>query len=68
MPISEAQKRADAKYHAKTYKSFTVNAKISEYEIISNYCEKTGISKNQLMIKSCMEWIENHPIDNTGNK
>lgn len=68
MAQTEAQKRASAKYHAKNYKSFTVNARIAEYKIITNYCEKFGISRNQLMIKACMEWIKNHPIDNTGNK
>ena len=31
---TEAQKRADKKYKEKTYKTFTVNAKISEYEKI----------------------------------
>lgn len=66
MPRSDAQKKADAKYHAKTYRPFTVNAKIAEYEIIDDYCEKTGISKNQLVITSCMDWIERHPIDNKG--
>ena len=35
---TEAQKKANKKYHDKTYKAFTVNAKITEYEKITEYC------------------------------
>lgn len=62
MPRTDAQKRADAKYHAKTYKSFTVNMRIPEYEALDEYCRNVGISKNQLVLMSCKDWIERHPI------
>lgn len=57
---TEAQKRADKKYKEKTYKTFTVNAKISEYEKITEYCEKNNISKAQLIIKSVLYIIDNN--------
>lgn len=60
MPRSEAQKRADKKYHQKTFKSFTVNAKIADYETINDYCNKTGISKTQLLMKSALYCINNN--------
>ena len=60
MPRSDAQKRADKKYHEKTYKAFTVNAKISEYDKITAYCEKNGISKAQLLLKAAKYCIDNN--------
>lgn len=64
---TEAQKRAHKKYCEKTYKAFTVNAKIAEYEKISEYCDKNGISKAQLLLRSALYCIEND-IDLRGNK
>lgn len=57
---TDAQKRADKKYKEKTYKTFTVNAKIAEYEKITEYCENNDISKAQLIIKSVMYIIDNN--------
>ena len=54
---TEAQKRAHKKYCDKTYKAFTVNAKIAEYEKISEYCEKNGVSKAQLLLRSALYCI-----------
>ena len=56
---TEAQKRANKKYNAKTYKTFTVNAKFAEYDIITDYCQKKGISKAQLLLRSAMYVIDN---------
>lgn len=56
---TEAQKRANKKYHDKTYKTFTVNAKIAEYEKITDYCNSHDISKAQLLLKSALYCIEN---------
>ncbi len=64
---TEAQKRAHKKYCDKTYKAFTVNAKIAEYEKISEYCEKNDISKAQLLLRSALYCIDND-IDLGGNK
>ena len=57
---TEAQKRADKKYHEKTYKTFTVNAKIAEYEKIEKYCQEKSISKAQLLLKAAMYIIDNN--------
>lgn len=57
---TEAQKRADKKYKEKTYKTFTVNAKITEYEKIEKYCQDNNISKAQLLLKSTMYCIDNN--------
>ena len=57
---TEAQKRADKKYHEKTYKTFTVNAKIADYEKIEKYCNDKSISKAQLIIAACIEYINKH--------
>ena len=59
MPRSDAQKKADAKYHAKTFKAFTVNAKISDYEIINDYCNNNDISKTKFLIAAAMYCIDN---------
>lgn len=64
---TEAQKRANKKYHDKTYKTFTVNAKIAEYEKISEYCDKNEISKAQLLLRSALYCIDND-IDLSGSK
>ena len=57
---TEAQKRADKKYKEKTYKTFTVNAKIAEYEKIEKYCNDKSISKAQLLLKAAMYIINNN--------
>ena len=59
---SDARIRANNKYNAKTYKTFTVNAKIPDYELISDFCSKHGISKAHLLINSAKYCIE-HEID-----
>lgn len=57
---TEAQKRADKKYHEKTYKTFTVNAKIAEYEKIENYCNDNNISKNKFLLSAAAYIIDNN--------
>lgn len=64
---TEAQKRANKKYHDKTYKTFTVNAKITEYEKITKYCVNNDISKAQLLLKSALYCIDND-IDLSNDK
>ena len=61
---TEAQKRADKKYKEKTYKTFSVNARISDYEIIDKFCTDNNISKNQLLLKSALHCISHKiPLD-----
>lgn len=57
---SAARIKANTKYNAKTYKTFTVNAKIADYEKINNYCTMNNISKAQLLLKSALYCIDNN--------
>ncbi len=67
MPRSNAQKRADAKYHAKTYKTFTVNAKIADYEQITTVSSAVGMSKAGFLIAAAKYCINNN-IDLSTNQ
>ena len=67
MAVTKAHINASKKNNAKTYKAFTVNAKIAEYEKISEYCEKNDVSKAQLLLRSALYCIDND-IDLRGNK
>ena len=60
MPRSEAQKRADKKYHEKTYKTFTINAKIEEYEKINQYCIDHNISRSKLLLNAALYVIDHN--------
>lgn len=57
---SEAQKRADKKYAAKTYKNLQVSVRISDYDKIDKYCKSKDISKASLIINSVNYCIENN--------
>lgn len=57
---SKAHIKASAKYNASNYKTFTVNAKIAEYEKIEKYCNDKSISKAQLLLKAAMYIIDNN--------
>jgi len=60
MPRSEAQKRADKKYNAKTYRNIQAAVKKAEYEMIDEYCKKTGISKARLIVEGCKMYMRAH--------
>lgn len=60
MAVTKAHIKASKKYNAKTYKAFTVNAKTAEYEKITEYCNKMGISKAKLLLKSAEYVIDNN--------
>ena len=57
---SEAQKRADVKYHAKTYKNLQISARIADYELIDNYCKSIGLSKAATIVNAIKYLIENN--------
>lgn len=67
MARSEAQKKADKKYHETHLKSFTVNVKISDYDMITRYCEANSMSKSKLLLESAKYIIDND-IDLTKEK
>ena len=56
---SQARIKANNKYNAKTYKTFTVNAKIADYEKIELYCNNNNMSKAGLLLKAAMYCIDN---------
>lgn len=49
-------------YNKSHYKEFKTRVKEEEAEKITEYCDKIGVSKNQLLIKSAL-YIINHNID-----
>ena len=57
---SEAKKRADKKYHDKTYKTISIAARFDEYATIEKYCNDKSISKAQLLLKAAMYIINNN--------
>ncbi len=59
MAVSKAHTRASAKYNAKTYKTFTVNAKIAEYEQITAVASSIGMSKAGFLLAAAKYCIEN---------
>ena len=62
MPQSEAQKRAKAKYNAKTYKQLKASLKFSDYDLVDNYCKSIGISKASFIVKA-VKYCMQHDID-----
>ena len=65
MANKNAHSKAVATYNAKTYHSFTVNPKISEYEIIKDFASKTGMSLSKFMVESALYIINNNiSLDN----
>ena len=59
MAMSKAHIKATAKYNKENYKTFTVNAKIADYEKIELFCNANNISKAQLLLRSAMYIIDN---------
>ena len=59
MAYSEAQKRATAKYHAKTYDEIKLRVKKGEKEIITQQAKKKGLSVNSYVIQLIKSDIEN---------
>lgn len=56
---TEAQKQAEKRYKEKTYKTFTVNARIADYEKIELFCNTNNISKAQLLLQAALYCIDN---------
>ncbi len=56
---SEARKRANRKYHAKTYKNLQVSVKIADYNEIDEYCKSKNISKASMIINSVKYCMKN---------
>lgn len=62
---TEAQKKADKKYRQKklndgTKKQLNITLDTANYNVIDNYCKASGMSKAQLIVIACKEYIEQH--------
>lgn len=63
---SRAKLDANNRYAAKTYKKFTVNFKLAEFEELERYLQKKNIqSKNAFIIEAVKEKIERDNNINT---
>ena len=64
---TDAQKKADKKYRNKkltdgTKKQINATLNINDYDIIDNYCKNSGMSKAQLIVAACKEYIKNNAL------
>ena len=64
---TDAQKKADKKYRNKkltdgTKKQINATLDINDYDIIDNYCKNSGMSKAQLIVTACKEYIKNNAV------
>ena len=64
---TDAQKEADRKYRKKkltdgTKKQINATLDINDYAMIDNYCKNSGISKAELIVKACKEYIKNNAV------
>ena len=62
MAMSKAHIRASAKYNKDNYKKLQANIKPDDYNLIDNYCKNSGMSKAQLIVVACKEYIKNNAV------
>lgn len=65
MPISEARKRANAKYNAKAYDKTMIRLYAGELDTIRNHAQQRGESLNGFICRAIRETIQR---DNTAGK
>ena len=63
MPRTEAQKRADKKYIAKTYKRIAVNIRLEYMEAIEEYKSRNGIISDSGIFNACIMYCIENNID-----
>ncbi len=61
MPISEAQRRAVAKYNAKSYDRIELKVKKGEKDKLKLYAKEHGESLNAFINRAIYETIEKSP-------
>ena len=64
---TDAQKKADKRYRNKkltdgTKKQINATLDINDYDMIDNYCKNSGMSKAQLIVAACKEYIKNNAV------
>ena len=62
MAMSKAHIKASAKYNKDNYKKIQANIKPDDYKMIDDYCKNSGISKAQLIVAACKEYIKNNAV------
>ena len=62
MAMSKAHIRASAKYNKDNYKKLQANIKPADYAMIDDYCKNSGMSKAQLIVAACKEYIKNNAL------
>ena len=62
MAMSKAHIKASAKYNKDNYKKIQANIKPADYDTIDNYCKNSGMSKAQLIVAACKEYINKHSV------
>lgn len=62
MAVSKAHIKASNKYNKDNYKKIQANIKPDEYAMIDNYCNNSGMSKAQLIVEACKEYINKHSV------
>ena len=62
MSVSKAHIKASNKYNKDNYKKLQANIKPVDYDIIDNYCKNSGMSKSQLIVVACKEYIKNNAV------
>ena len=62
MSMSKAHIKASAKYNKDNYKKIQANIKPDDYKMIDDYCKNSGMSKAQLIVEACKEYINKHSV------
>lgn len=60
MAVTKAHIKASNKYNKENYKKIQANIKPDDYNLINNYCNNNNISKSQLIVNACREYIEKY--------
>ncbi len=63
MPRSEAQKRADKKYIAKTYHRYAINTRVEYVDRINEYKQKCGIASDSGIFNAAIRYCIENNID-----
>ena len=62
MSMSKAHSKASAKYNKDNYRKIQANIKPDDYQMIDDYCKNSGMSKAQLIVAACKEYIDKHSV------
>jgi len=62
LAVTKAHIKASNKYNKENYRQLKANVRPDDYNLIDNYCNNTKISKAQLIVNACKEYIGNHLI------